>query len=336
MRVGGFDTDRRLMVVAEIGNNHEGSVSVAEEMVRQAAAAGADAVKFQIFRTQSFVRPSDAERFKRLQGFELPPAAVVSLAALAKSLGLLFISTPLDLESAAVLEPLVDVFKIASGDNTFYPLIDRVVSTGKPLIVSCGLTDANQVERTVATIDEGWRRRGLTGDLALLHCVSAYPAPPDQIHLRAIGALAARFSRTVGYSDHTLGIEASVLAVACGARIIEKHFTLDKDYSSFRDHQLSADPPEMAQLVQRARAASVLLGDGEKRVQPCEEAGVTAMRRSIAAVADLPEAHVLTETDLVWLRPAGGLPPGDEHQVLGRALRRAVQAGEWILPVDII
>jgi sialic acid synthase SpsE len=336
MIIGHHDTSDRVLIIAEIGNNHEGQFDVAERLVRAAAESGADAVKFQTFRTEHFVSRSDAARYERLKRFELQPAHFEALAGLARTLGLLFISTPLDLRSAAVLEPLVDAFKVASGDNMFYPLLDRIASTGKPVLISSGLSDVTVIDSAVARVNKTWDQMGRAGELGILHCVSAYPTPPEQANLLAIDVLAERYHCAVGYSDHTVGIEAAVLAVARGARIIEKHFTLDKNYSEFRDHQLSADPADLRTLVARIRATSAALGSAEKRVQSCEEPGVVAMRRSIVAAADLQAGHIVEWDDLTWIRPAGGLAPGDEHQLLGRRLVRDVSFGDRLLPADVV
>lgn len=338
MRFGSIDTSVRVAVVAEIGNNHEGRLDVARELVRQAAAAGADAVKFQTFDTDHYVSRRDAARHARLKSFELGAPAFAELAQLARSLGLGFISTPFDLGSAAVLEPLVDAFKIASGDNTFYPLIARVAGSGKPIIVSCGLSDLGEVRTTVEFVRREWAARGVDpgGRLAVLHCVSAYPTPAEQANLAAVKTLGTVLDCCVGYSDHTVGPEASVLAVALGARVVEKHFTLDKHFSDFRDHQLSADPAELRELVARIRAATTLLGSGAKVPQPAEAAGRETLRRSIVAGADLRRGHRLTLGDLTWIRPGGGLAPGQEHLLVGRRLARDVAFGEALTLADLM
>lgn len=330
MLIDGFDTTRRVLIVAEIGNNHEGDVAVAERLLDEAAAAGADAVKFQVFRTEQFVRRSDRARFARLRGFELAPRAFERLAKRARAAELKLIATPLDLASAAFLTPLVDAFKIASGDNNFVPLLDQLAATHKPLILSCGIASLDELAGGVARIRGVWAGSGVDPGLAALHCVSAYPVPPEQANVRAVATLAQALGCAPGYSDHTLGCDACVLAVAAGARIIEKHFTLDHHYSDFRDHQLSADPPELAELVRRIRAAETLLGDGRKVTPDCEREAHTAYRRSIAARRDLPAGHVLRWDDLAWTRPGGGLPPGAEARVIGRALRCAVPMGEHL------
>ncbi len=336
MKLGTLDLNERVAIVAEIGNNHEGNFEVACELVRQAAACGVDAVKFQTFKTEQFIRPVDRERFARLKSFELNDEEFAQLASLAVSLGLFFLSTPLDLESAALLEPLVVAYKIASSDDTFYPLLDRVAKTGKPVILSTGISDWVQVQKTISYLQSSWQAAGVSQpQLAVLHCVSSYPVPIEQANLRAIAFLAQNLDCLVGYSDHVVGAEAAVLAVAVGARLIEKHFTLDKYYSEFRDHQLSADPEEMRELVQRVRATEAMLGSFSKTVQPCAEALATPIRRSVTAKRDLLPGERLQWEDLVWTRPGTGLSPGSESAILGRMLKRSLAAGEHLTLEDL-
>jgi N,N'-diacetyllegionaminate synthase len=334
MRVGSFDTDERVLIIAEIGNNHEGDVGVARELVERAAAAGADAVKFQTFRTEHYVSRLDVERFARLERFRLTFDEFTDLARLAHDRRLLFLSTPFDLESAAFLGVVADAIKIASGDNDFAPLIVRAAETCLPMIVSTGLAEIESIRQTVQLVRDEWS--GKDHGLAVLHCVSAYPVPPDEVHLKAISSLASELDCVVGYSDHTDGVDAAPLAVALGARVIEKHFTLDKQYTEFRDHQLSADPAELAEIVRRIRLAETLLGVAGKRVQPSELSGLVTLRRSVAALHDLSDGHALTAGDLTWVRPGGGLRPGEEHQLIGRRLRRAVVAGEQLTVNDVV
>jgi len=335
MNIGGFDLTQKVLIVAEIGNNHEGDFATAKKLVREGAACGVGAVKFQVFRTKYFVTVADQARYERLSSFEMSHKQFEELHRLAKSHGLLFIATPLDLESAAFLERLVDAYKIASGDNNFFPLIERICRTGRPIILSSGLTDLQGIGKSKVFIEDRWRTFGVQQHLAVLHCVSSYPVSPEQANLGAIPTLIRELECTVGYSDHTLGIQACVIAVALGARIIEKHFTLDKNYSDFRDHRLSADPAEMAKLVRQIADVGVLLGSGEKVVQVAEAESAHRARRSIVAGADLPARHTVRLEDLTWIRPAVGLPPGEEARIVGKRLRRAVAFGEPILPADV-
>lgn len=335
MRIGSRDTDSRVFVVAEIGNNHEGDFALAERLIDEAASAGTDAVKFQTARADLFISPAEPARLARLRSYEFRPDQWSTLAARAQRLGVAFLSTALDLESARMLDPLVDGFKVASGDITFTPLLDAVAATGKPLIVSTGASGMDDVARAVNRVRGVWRRLGRDGELAVLHCVSAYPVPPSEANLRMIPVLKAALGVTVGYSDHVEGIEAAVASVAAGARVIEKHFTIDKAYSSFRDHALSADPPQFREMVRRIRLVDAMLGSGEKELQPAERPMVQVIRRSIAAARDLPCGHTLHDGDFIWLRPGSGLPPGEEGRLVGRQLTRDVRRGELITAADV-
>ncbi len=321
-------------MIAEIGNNHEGDFATAQELVAHAAEAGADAVKFQTFLPEHYVSVTDVARLNRLREFQLSQEQFAALAQQAAKLGLIFFSTPFDLASARFLDSLQPVFKISSGDNNFHPLIETVAGFKKPMIVSTGLAN-------IALLTEVRRRIGAVWGkddpgLAFLHCVASYPVPPEQANLGAISTLAQQFPGvTIGYSDHTLGIDAAACAVAAGARLVEKHFTLAKDYSDFRDHQLSADPADMKALVARIREVSAMMGKGEKVPQACEESLRTAVRRSIAAGRDLAQGTVLGAADITWVRPGGGFAPGEEDIVLGKTLRRTLRQGEQFAPADL-
>lgn len=329
MLIGPVDTTEQVAVVAEIGNNHEGDFDVAIELTRAAAAAGAHAVKFQAIDPPRLVRPSETARLEQLGRFQLTPEQFRLLHDEAHGLGIGFLCTPFDIDAVGWLAPLVDAFKIASADNDFTALIAAAADTGRPVIVSAGMTglDGMLAARDIVT--------GRGAEFAALHCVSAYPTEPQDAALATIPALAAALDATVGYSDHTLGIDACVLAVALGARILEKHFTLRHDYSDFRDHQLSADPAELAELVRRVTDAQTLIGTTRGGVLTAEEPVSAAARRSIVAARDLPAGHVIAAEDLTWLRPGDGLSPGREGELLGRALQRAVTHGETLLPDDV-
>ena len=336
MKIGRVETTDQVMIVAEVGNNHEGNAALAEELIDRAAEAGADAVKFQTFKTEHLVRRTDEARFQRLKSFELSQEQFMSLAEKARAAGILFLSTPFDLDSARFLEPIVPAYKIASGDNNFMPLIGQLAKTGKPLILSTGLATIEDLRTTTALIRRVWAEHAIDQALALLHCVSSYPTPPEQANLLAIATLRREFEAMVpGYSDHTMGIEAAVLSVGLGARIIEKHFTIDQNLSEFRDHKLSADPAELAELVRRVREAEMMLGAGTKAPMASESLSGSAIRRSIVAGRDLPPGHVLAIEDLSWLRPGDGLSPGMEDRLIGRTLVHAMSAGETLTDNDV-
>jgi N,N'-diacetyllegionaminate synthase len=331
MRIGAADTGERVVVIAEIGNNHEGDVAVAREMVAAAAGAGADAVKFQAIDPARLVRPGETARIAQLEGYRLSPDQFGELAAQARELGMAFACTPFDLHAVEWLRELVDAYKIASGDNDLDALVGACAATGRPVIVSMGMTGiagARHAEQVVAAAG---------APFAALHCVSAYPTAPEEAALAQIGVLASQLGSetVVGYSDHTLGVDACVAAAAAGARILEKHFTLRHDLSDFRDHQLSAEPGEMAELVRRVREVETLLGAPRDGMGEAEAGVAAAARRSIVAASDLPAGHVVGEGDLWWLRPGDGMEAGREGELVGRALVRDMSSGEPFAPADV-
>lgn len=330
MKVDNHETDESVFIIAEIGNNHEGNVEVAKRMISAAAKARVNAVKFQTLRPEGLVQSKEKARVEILKRFELSYQQFENLAKTAADEGLMFLSTPFDLEACNFLNDLVPVFKVASGDNTFYPLLERIASFGKPVILSTGLAELNEIEKAKALFERIWERDNRNTELALLHCVTSYPTPASEANLRVIQLLQEKFGGCVGYSDHTLGITAAISSVALGARIIEKHFTLDKNYSAFRDHQLSADPLEMAELVKGVRELELLLGSGEKSVRDLESTNMIGSRRSISVNKDLPKGHVLRWEDLCWLRPGNGIQPGSEDLVVGKKITENLSQGTML------
>ena len=338
MKIGNINTKEKVFIIAEIGNNHEGNFELAKQMISQAAVAGADAVKFQTFIPKNLVSNEDQDRLKQLSRFQLSYEQFTELALIAKEKRLIFFSTPFDIESAKFLNTIQPIFKIASGDNNFYPLIDTVASFGKPMIVSTGVADLDLIKKVYDKILKIWAsKKEDYPSLALLHCVASYPVPDEQANIASIIYLKKLFPQAViGYSDHTLGIDAAVLSVIAGARIIEKHFTVDKNYSTFRDHKLSADPKEMRLLVDQVRKAEVMLGIEEKKTQNCEKEMNIAGRRSIAAARKLSIGSTLAWDDLIWVRPGKGFPPGDENRIIGKKIVRELKMGQIIQQNDLV
>ena len=329
MKINNIDTAEKVFIIAEIGNNHEGSFALAKEMIKRAAEAGADAVKFQTIIPERLVSVQQAERIKKLKKFQLTYEEYRKLSIVAKDEGVKFLSTPFDIASALFLKDIVPAFKIASGDNDFFPLIEVIAKTGKPIIMSTGLANNEEIKKSVLFIKNIWQKNNVSQELALLHCVSSYPTSPENANLLAIREL-EQFADVVGYSDHTMGIDAAVLSVAVGARIIEKHFTIDNNYSDFHDHQLSANPADFKKMVEKIRIAEQMLGLGEKQPTTEEIENKEKIRRSIVAKYDLDTGHVLTINDLDWVRPGGGIKPGDENTIIGKGLNRSVKTGEKI------
>lgn len=344
MLIGDFDLSERVLVMAEIGNNHEGRPEVARELVEKAAAARAGAVKLQVFEPSHFVRPSQTERLAQLSRYQLPRQELAGLCELARSLDMVVVATPLDLASLEFIAPHVDGLKIASGDNDCIQLIERVADAGLPMLISTGLAETGDVRRAVEAVERRWAGRGVEQELAVLHCVSAYPVSPEGADLGRIPLLARELGRTTGYSDHTLGIEACLEAAALGARIIEKHFTLSHEFSDFRDHALSAEPAELTSLVSSLEEQASEAGSSAPAAAPEpqedarraeEEPNRAALRRSIVAAAELSSGHRIAEGDLTWMRPRDGLAPGDEGLLVGKALVRDVGPGESIRAEDV-
>lgn len=258
-------------IVAEIGINHNGEMRTAERLIESAATAGADAVKFQTYVTEQRV-PRSNPFFELLKQCELPFPQQAELKAFAEHVGVLFFSTPFDTESVEFLASLnVSVYKIASFDIVNLRLLRKAASTGKPVIVSRGMATFEEINRAVAVLEEA------SAPYALLHCISAYPTPEDQANLNAIRTLVEHYQCPVGYSDHTLGIEVPVYAVAVGAHIIEKHFTLDRSMQG-PDHSLSANPTQLAEMIQRIRSLERALGHAQLCVVEAEQ-GTLIYRR---------------------------------------------------------
>jgi N-acetylneuraminate synthase len=323
------------LVIAEAGVNHNGSLDMALRLVDAAKEAGADIVKFQTFKSEAVVTPlapkaayqaqntgggeSQLEMIKKL---ELPDEAFWRIQAHCQERGVVFLSTPFDFASADLLEAMaVPAFKVPSGEITNYPLLTHIARKGKPLIVSTGMSNLDEVAAAMDVIDAA----GNT-EVALLHCVSNYPADPGSVNLRAMKTLEERFSVPVGYSDHTEGITIPIGAAALGACILEKHFTLDRTLPG-PDHRASLEPRELAAMVRSIKDVQAALGDGAKRPAAEELNTAAVARRSLVAACDLHAGTVLTQTMVDIRRPGTGLPPGALKTVLGRTLNRDVVAG---------
>ncbi len=336
MNIGGFDTSNRVLVIAEIGNNHEGDMTLALEMVAAAAEAGADAVKMQIINPERLVNRSQVERIAQLSRFRLPSSVLAEMASLARTKGMLFIASAFDVQSLEQITSELAAIKIASGDLDFVPLLVKAATLDKPILLSTGMSTLEEVRTAVNTIaDYLPAGRSLNDTLALLHCVSLYPAPLAEANLRAIETLREAFHLTIGYSDHTLGIEAAVASLALGARVIEKHFTLDKTRTTFRDHALSADPIDMRRLADVVHSFDAMLGTGEKIPSSAELQMAKAARRSIVAARDLPAGTRLALDDLDYVRPRSGLPPSAAGALIGRRLRVPLNAHDLISESDL-
>lgn len=322
-----------VLVIAEAGVNHNGSEELAHQLIDVAVEAGAQAVKFQTFDPASLTsaaakatpyqlaRSGSSDQSELLANLTLPTDAWKRLKDHSDSVGIHFLSTPFDMGSAHLLVDLgVGGLKVSSGELTNLPMLAELATLGLPLLVSTGMGDAAEVAAAVQACAPA-------PELVLLHCVSAYPAPLDQCNLRVIPTLMTTHDVPVGWSDHTLGTAAAVAAVTLGARVVEKHYTLDTTMEG-PDHLASLEPEALTDYVQTLRAIPVALGDGNKRRMPAEEENAPHVRRSWHATRDLRAGDVLAREDLIALRPEGGIRPSTD--IVGQTLASDVAAGDTV------
>jgi N-acetylneuraminate synthase/N,N'-diacetyllegionaminate synthase len=329
--------------IAEAGVNHNGSLELACRLVGVAAQAGADAVKFQTFRAAELVSPTapkadyqcqttgeEESQLQMLHRLELSESAHRDLMALARQQGVLFLSTPFEEASADFLESLgVAAFKVPSGEATNLPLLVHLARKGKPIILSTGMCTLEEVGQAVNAVQQTGNRQ-----LVLLHCVSSYPANPAEANLRAMQTMAETFRLPVGFSDHSLGREVALAAVALGACVLEKHFTLDRSLPG-PDHRASLEPHELQQLVSGIRNVEAALGDGRKRPQPGEANTAQVARKSLVAAQDIRKGSTLTEAMIAIRRPGTGLPPQARAALIGRTARADIPAGT-LLTMELV
>jgi N-acetylneuraminate synthase/N,N'-diacetyllegionaminate synthase len=330
--------DQPCFIVAEAGVNHNGRLDLALQLVEVARQAGADAVKFQTYVTEKLVTPDAimAEyqatnvgvvqtQFELLKQLELDYSAFHQIQAHARGQGILFLSTADEEDSLDFLDSLdVPAFKIGSAEVTNLPFLRHAGHKGRPILLSTGMSTLGEVDAAVWAIEETGHR-----ELALLHCVSDYPAAPGDTNLRAMDTLRAAFQVPVGLSDHSLGIEIAVAAVARGACIIEKHLTLDRQLPG-PDHVMSLEGPEFADLVRAIRHVEAALGSGRKWPTERELATKRVVQKVLVAAHDIPAGKILAPNDLTLRRTSGGLPAAFEEHLIGRRARQAIRALEPI------
>ena len=347
--VRGFPLDGRTIgetpvyVIAEAGVNHDGDVDAALRLIDAAADAGADAIKFQTFDPEALAsaaapraayqateEDAGADQLGMLRRLALPDAAWPRLQAHARKRGITFFSTPFDDGAADLLDRLdVPAFKVGSGELTNLPFLSRLAGYGRPILLSTGMATMDEVAAAVDAISAGGGP-----PIALLHCVSAYPADPADANLRAITTMRRAFGVPVGWSDHTLGLETATTAVAHGASLIEKHLTLDRDRSG-PDHRASLEPDAFTSLVAAIRSVEASLGTGVKAPVAAEREIASVARRSLHWRRDLEAGAVVATDDLAALRPATGFSPGRTLEIVGRRTTRRVRAGTQVTASDL-
>ena len=327
-----------VFVIAEAGVNHNGSLDLALQLVDAAKASGADAVKFQTFRADQLATRSahkapyqerttgnSESQFEMLQRLQLDAAAHRCLIHHCRNTGIQFLSSPFDTQSADLLATMdVPLYKVPSGEITNLPFLEHLARKNRPLILSTGMSTLGEVEEAVQVLQFAGAIQ-----LTLLHCVTEYPAPYAEVNLRAMQTLKSAFGLPVGYSDHTSGIEISIAAVALGAEVIEKHFTLDRSLPG-PDHSASLEPVELRQMVTAIRHVEAALGTGIKAPARCELPNISVARKSVVAARTLPTGHQLAAGDLEIKRPGDGLAPKLLPTLIGRTLRASVAKDEII------
>lgn len=322
----------KTFIIAEAGVNHNGSIELAKKLVDVAVEAGADAVKFQTFKTENVVSKfapkaeyqqkttsKDETQFEMIKKLELSFSDFEELKTYCDKKGIVFLSTPFDIESARFLKELgLEIFKIPSGEITNYPLLREIGSYGKKVILSTGMADLGEIEDALdVLIESGTKRENIT----VLHCNTEYPTPFEDANLKAMITIKEAFKVEVGYSDHTQGIELPIAAVALGAKVIEKHFTLDKNLPG-PDHKASLEPHELKQMVQAIRNIEKALGDGIKKPSKSEIKNLPIARKSIVAKRSIKKGEIFTEENLTVKRPGNGISPMRWNEIIGKEAKK--------------
>lgn len=356
----------RTFIIAEAGVNHNGSLDIARQLIDVAAEAGADAVKFQTFRAQALVSQSapkaayqvdttgnEESQFDMIRKLELDEAAHRQLIAHCRQKGIQFLSTPFDFASVDLLAKTFDLpcLKIPSGEITNGPLLLYVAQTGKPVILSTGMSTLDEVAQALGVLAYGFVDDGrnpsrdafqrayvsekgqaaLREKVRLLHCTTEYPAPYEEVNLRAMDTLAEAFHLPVGFSDHTTGISIAIAAVARGAVIIEKHFTMDRNLPG-PDHRASLEPAQLKAMIRSVRKVEVALGDGAKRPTASEQKNLPVARKSLVAKTQIAAGEQFSAGNLEVKRPGDGVSPMAYWDFLGRSATRGYRRDEKVEP----
>ena len=329
---------KHVMIIAEAGVNHNGSFELAKKMVDAAKEAGVDYVKFQTFNPKKLVSKfaekaeyqkettgSDETQLEMLQKLTLTEDNFLSLRDYCRDVGIGFISTPFDLDSIAFLETFdMDFWKVPSGEVTNLPYLEAIARTKKKVVMSTGMCDMNEIQDAIEVLEKNG-----TTDITLLHCNTQYPTPYEHVNLSAMNSIRDALHKEVGYSDHTQGIEVPIAAVAMGATVIEKHFTLDKNMEG-PDHKASLNPTELKQMVVAIRNIEQAIGNGLKEPSFSEMANKGVARKSIVASRSIKQGEAFSEENLTTKRPGTGISPMKWYEVIGQVAPRDFSEDEII------
>ncbi|MCI9174001.1 MAG: N-acetylneuraminate synthase [Lachnospiraceae bacterium] len=330
--------EKKVFIIAEAGDNHNGDYNLALQLVDKAVEAGADCVKFQTFVTENVISKfaqkaeyqkentgSEESQFDMVKKLELSFEQFRSIQQYCKEKGIMFLSTPFDLESIDFLEEIgIPFWKIPSGEITNLPYLEKIAGTGKDIILSTGMCTMDEIESALSVL-----RKNGAGQVTLLHCNTEYPTPIEDVNLHAMRRMKEVFRVPVGYSDHTAGIEIPIAAAALGASVIEKHFTLDKNMEG-PDHKASLEPEELKQMVASIRNIEKAMGSGEKKPSPSEKKNISIARKSIVAKRDIKKGEKLTADNLSVKRPGDGISPMRWYEIVGTAAVKDFKEDELI------
>lgn len=315
-------------VIAEAGVNHNGDFKLAKKLIDKAAIAGADAVKFQTFKAEKLVTRKAESQYAMLKKLELKDKLHKPLFDYAKKKGLIFISTPFDEDSIDFLDKLgVAVFKVGSSDTNNIPYLIKMAKKQKPIILSTGMSNMREIKESVDTILKYNKK------LVVLHCTTGYPCPYDQVDLRAMKTMRKKLGTLIGYSDHTNGLEVPVAAVALGANVIEKHFTLSRKMKG-PDHKASLEPNELKHMVKQIRNIKKALGRSKKVVTEAAKKYITVAKKSMVANHNIRRGEKFTKHNIGIKRPGTGLKPREYFNVLGKKAKKDIKADKLIKKTD--
>jgi N,N'-diacetyllegionaminate synthase len=330
-----FENINKVFVIAEIGGNHEGDFAYAKDLTYKAIETGVDAIKFQVYTPDSLVNKSLAkDRHEHFKKFTLPIENYIELSEIVKAHSIEFMASIWNIDEIDTLNDYINVHKVGSGDLTAYQLIERFVQTGKPIILSTGLSQMHQIFETIKFIENIDRSYVENKKLCILQCTSSYPCPPSDVNLNAMLTIAKETGLPVGYSDHTVGDLASLVAVSMGATVIEKHFTDNRHGREFRDHAVSFEPHELSKFIQDIRLIKELLGDESKQLSTAELSSKNneTFRRALYLKQDMKIGDIVTKEAIISLRPNIGIGAENYRELIGKKLKTNIkknQALDW-------
>jgi N,N'-diacetyllegionaminate synthase len=329
-----------VFIIAEAGVNHNGSIVTAKKLIDVASKAGADAIKFQTFKTENLVcknakkakyqkQTTDKKesQFDMIKKLELDLNTHLELMEYSQEKNIMFLSTPFDIDSIKLLDELgLSIFKIPSGEITNLPYLRAIGKLGKKIILSTGMSDIQEIENALIVLMTAGTQKD---DITILHANTQYPTPLEDVNLKAMNTIGNNFNIAYGYSDHTLGIEVDIAAVAMGASVIEKHFTLDKNMDG-PDHKASLEPSELIEMVQKIRNVELALGSDIKKPSKSEKENILIVRKSIVAKTTIQKGEIFTEQNITVKRPANGISPMKWDEVLGTIAIKNYEEDELI------